>query len=179
MIYVLIVFLILLIMPIKIVVTKDDKHNDIDIFLTKIFNIRIDFDDFIRYLLTTKANREQITLSSIIYNYHLFQKSKNIIVTICKMIRLKKLTFIIKTKSYNLETDTWSFFGSWIVLGYFQNTIHGYFKTIENEYYNHQISSKFNFNIESQFNIRLIYIIFSITRHIKDLPKIIRFIKKD
>jgi hypothetical protein len=165
-------------MPIKFVVIKDDNHNDIDIFLTKIFNIRIDFDDFIRYVLTTKENRNKITLESIKHNYGVYQRSSNIIASLTKMIRIRKLTFIIKTKSNSIEADTWGFVGSWIIFGYFQNYVHQYFKRVDNEYYNHQIAPNFNFNFDCHFNIRLFYIIFALIKNMKDIPKIIRFVKK-
>jgi len=165
-------------MPIKFVVSKDDNRNDIDIYLTKLFNIRFDFDEFLKYLFTVRGHREKITVNSILYNLGVFKKSINIVKSITKMTRIRKLTFIIKTKSNSLEADTWGFVFSWTIFGYFQNYAHKYFKKVDNEYYNHQIAPKYNFNFECQFNLRLIYILFSLIKNVKDIPKVIRFIKK-
>lgn len=178
MIYALIVLLIIIIMPFKIVITKDDRRSDIDIYFTKIFNLRLDFDEFIAFLVTEKDNPDRISPERVVRNYHLFKRSKRIIISMAKMIRVSKLTFIVKTKGKSLETCVWLYVVSWIYLAYLQNNVHRYFKSVENEHYNQMPAEKFNLNFEFQCNFRLVYLIFAMIKNIKDLPKIIRFMKK-
>ncbi|MDD4388221.1 MAG: hypothetical protein PHV87_03290 [Bacilli bacterium] len=178
MIYVLTIIVIILIMPIKIVAIKDDRHSDVDIHFTKILDIKLDFDQLLRRLFSEKGDPERITFRSFLSSIGLYRQAKNIITTTTKMISIKKMTFIIKTKSSSLDSDTWGFVFSWIVFGYFQDYVHRYFKAVENEYYNHQIAPANKINFECHFNIRLVYLLFALIRNIKDIPKVIRFIKK-
>jgi len=165
-------------MPIKVVINKDDNRSDIDIFFTKIFNLRLDFDEFLKRFFFLRDNSNKITLQNLLYNIKLYKVSKNIVTTTTRMITVKKLTFIIKTKSTSLEMETWSFVFSWTFFGYFQNYIHSLFKGVNNEYYNHQISLNNTINFECHFNIRILYLLFSSIRNIRDIPKVIKFIRK-
>lgn len=178
MVFIVIIIVIIFIMPIKIVISKDEISGDVDIFFTKIFNVRLDFDELLRRLFSLRDAPGQITIQSIIYNIGLYKNARGILRTIAKMIKINKLTLIIKTKSLSLETDTWGYVFSWIFFGYFQNYIHGLFKRVENEYYNHNVAPTTNINFECKFNIRLFYILFSFIRNFKDIPKVIRFIRK-
>jgi hypothetical protein len=178
MIYALIILLIIIVMPMKIVITKDDRRSDIDIYFTKIFNLRLDFDEFIAFLITEKANPERISAERVIRNYHLFKRAKRIIVTMTKMTRVSKLTFIVKTKGKSLEASVWLYVISWVYLSFLQNNVHRYFKSVENEHYNQMPAEKFNLNFEFQCHFRLIYLFFALIRNIRDLPKVIRFMKK-
>ena len=178
MIYVLIILVLIFIMPVKIVISKNDKRSDVDIFFTKLFDVRLDFDELLKYLLTTKEDRAHITFDSIIHNLGVFKRSKNIFVSILKMSRINKLTLIIKTRSANLETDTYGYVFTWIFLCYLKKYVHEYFKKVENDYYNHQLAEQYNVNLDCHINIRLIYIIFAVIRNIKDIPRVLKFIKK-
>ena len=55
MIYLLIVIVIILVMPIKVVAARDDVRGDVDIFFTKIFDLRLDFDQLVRRLFAERA----------------------------------------------------------------------------------------------------------------------------
>ena len=48
MIYIVIIIAVILIMPIRIVAVRDDVRGDVDIYFTKIFNLRLDFDQLVR-----------------------------------------------------------------------------------------------------------------------------------
>lgn len=157
MIYVLIVLALILLMPIEVVITKNDNRSDIDIYLTKIFNIRIDFDDFLRFLIGEKEEGvNKITLRSIDDAVKQFRKHSGSFAKIARMTDMRKLTVILKTKSNSIEADTWGFVGSWIVFGYTQNYAHRYFRRVENEFYNHQIAPRFAMNLESKLHMRFI-----------------------
>ena len=56
MIYLLIVIVIILVMPIKVVAARDDVRGDVDIF-TKIFDLRLDFDQLVRRCSRREATR--------------------------------------------------------------------------------------------------------------------------
>ena len=61
MIYVLVVFVLLLITPIRVVITKDETRSDIDFYFTRTFNLRLDFDEFIKLLFTEADTPEKIS----------------------------------------------------------------------------------------------------------------------
>ena len=67
---------------------------------------------------------------------------------------------------------------SWIAIGYFRDYVHRNFRVVENEYYNHQVAAANKINFECHFNVRLAYILLALIRHFKDIPKIIKFMKK-
>jgi hypothetical protein len=87
---------------------------------------------------------------------------------------LDKLTFIIKTKGKSLQKQTWNFVFSWTLISYVQNYIHGHFKSVKDEYYNQVPGEKNVVFFELQFKFRLIYLLFSFIKNIKDLPKLIK-----
>lgn len=178
MIYLLIVIVIILVMPIKVVAARDDVRGDVDIFFTKIFDLRLDFDQLVRRVFAERGDPERVTARSILLSIGYYRQAKNIINTTTRMIKIKKLTFIIKTKSGSLEADTWGYVFSWIAIGYFRDYVHRNFRVVENEYYNHQVAAANKINFECHFNVRLAYILLALIRHFKDIPKIIKFMKK-
>jgi hypothetical protein len=178
MVYLLIIILIILIMPIKVVILKDDRRSDIDLYFTKLFNLRLDFDEFIAFLITDKENPNKVSSSRIIENYHLYKRTQNVIKTTTSMIKLKKITLIVKTKGKSKGSKMWLYVISWIYLSFVQNNIHRYFKKVENEHYNQISAERFNLNFELQFNFRFIYLLFALIKNIKDIPKIFRSKKK-
>ncbi|MGB4537448.1 MAG: hypothetical protein WBI24_02190, partial [Bacilli bacterium] len=61
MIYLLIVIVIILVMPIKVVAARDDVRGDVDIFFTKIFDLRLDFDQLVRRVFAERGDPERVT----------------------------------------------------------------------------------------------------------------------
>lgn len=178
MIYVLIIITILLIMPIEVVFTKDDKHNDIDIYLTKIFNIRLDFDEFLKLLLTTRENRDQITIKGLKHNYELFKLSRNLIYSVSKNSRPKKLSLVLSAKKIYPELDIFVYVAAWNLLGIARNKLHEFVPRLDVERYDVDFNDKFKLEFKWSIRIRFIYIIFSIIKNYKDLFKIRKFLKK-
>ena len=180
MIYFLIIITLLFIMPIKIKITRNDKKNDLDLILTKIFNITIDLDELIKYFLTTKENRSKITVDSVLYNIGLFRRLKNIFITILRMVSVSKLTLITKQNIKSIERDVYVYVLSWTFLNFFKNKIRRKVYNINNEYYSVTKNDNvkiYDINFECDFNIRLLYVLLAVIINIKDIPKIIKYVK--
>lgn len=178
MIYIVIIIAVILIMPIRIVAVRDDVRGDVDIYFTKIFNLRLDFDQLVRRLFAERGDPERITVKSALASLSYYRQARNIIRTATRMIKIKKLTLIVKTKSGSLDTDTWGFLFSYIGLSYLRAYIHRNFRAVENEYFGHQVAAVNCVNFECHFNVRLAYFLFALIRNIKDIPRVIKSMKK-
>lgn len=173
----LIILLFLILMPIKIRIIRNDSFNDIDIYLVKIFNIRLDFDKFIKKVFSDKDNT--VTLNSILYNLGLFIKSSNIIKSTIEQVSVFKLTWIFQVNLKNEKLEMYGTIASWNSIFILRNFIYKYFKSVNNEYYSVQTSDeKINTSFEMILNFRIIYLLFSVLRNFKDIKKIKTFIKK-
>lgn len=179
MIYLLIVLTLILIMPIKVKITRNDNKNDVELILTKIFNISIDIDELIRYLLSSREDNK-ITLDSILYNVGLFIKMKRIIISLMGMLTISKLTYVAKQNIKDIHYNIYAYVGSWTFINYFRNFIHKRCYVVKNEYYSVRNVKDFrvyDINIECEFNVRLLYVFLAVIINIKDIPKIIKYIK--
>lgn len=165
-------------MPVEVVITKDKEHNDIDVFLTKIFNIRLDIDDFLRYILTTRENREQITLSSILYNYKIFKLSKEIIRNICKYTIVSDVSVNVNTKKTSSDIDIYLNAIVYYFLSRLKDIIYGNFRIIEKEEYKYEFSNNNIIEVYVKLRLRVIYILFAFINNYKDLYKVIKFTRK-
>ena len=105
-IIVLIIFSILF-MPLGIKIQKNDYFSDVDIYLTKFFNIKIDFDDFVRLFLTSRKNRDEITVESVVNNIRLFKEFQNIIEEVFKFCHIKHLTIIVNGQFNEIGYETY------------------------------------------------------------------------
>lgn len=178
MIYVLIIITIILIMPIEIVFTKDENYNDIDIYLTKLFNLRLDFDEILKLLLTTKENRDQITIKGLKHNYELFNLSRNLIYDASKHSRPKKLTLILKVRKIQPEVDIFLYVIYWNFLLFLRNKFHKAAPRMEDEEFGVEYKDDYNINFKWSLRLRIIYIVFSFIKNYKDLFKIRKFLRK-
>lgn len=164
-------------MPIKIRIIRNDSFNDIDIYFVKIFNIRLDFDEFVKKAFSDKNN--SVTLNSVLYNLGLVVKSSNIIKGTIKQIRISKLTWIFQVNLENEKLEMYGTIASWNSICILRNYIYKYFKSVNNEYYSVQTSDeKLNTSFEMILNFRLIYLLFSVLINLKDIKRIKTFIKK-
>lgn len=173
MIYVLILLIIILITPIQVVITKDETRSDIDFYFTRIFNLRLDFDEFIKALFTEADTPEKLSVSKVVRTFQSYRRFSPFIRTATRIVPLEKLTLIIKTKGQSLERQTWNFVVSWILIAYLQNLVHSYFKSVKDEYYNQVPAEKSALYFEFRFNFRLVYLLFSLIKNIKRMPKLI------
>ena len=175
---VLLLFLIVLLMPIKIRIIRNDKHNDVDIFFVKVFNKRLDLDELYYKLLSDKKENK-ITINSILYNLGIFIKSYPIIKKTCKMIEISKLTIVSKTKLKKEENQVYSSIVFWNTISYSRSFLMKNFKKIGNEYYSMQVAKDDrDVSFEIKLNFRLVYLLISVFSSFNEIPKIIKFHKK-
>lgn len=175
----LVLIFILLIMPIRIRIIRNDKHNDIDIYFVKIFNIRFDLDATIKKFFSDKNSNDAITLDKILYNIGLIIKSSNIIKDTISLITVSKLTWIMQTKSKNKEIEVFAIVASWNGILYLRKLIYKNFKEVKNEYYSVQNQgAKIDALFDAVLDFRIIYFLFAVFKNYKDIKKIRIFVKK-
>lgn len=158
------VITIILFMPIKVVVQKDNGINDITLYLVKIFNISFDLDRFIKRIVR-KANMN--VKDTFTKNIEYYKKYKGFIKTFINLISIKKITIIISTIS--LYTS----FVSWNIMYAMRNYLKMNLIEVENEYYNVYLDDNNNkVKIELVFYVRIIYFIVSFIINIKEFINI-------
>lgn len=178
MIIVFIVLIIFLIMPVEVVFTKDETHNDIHFYFTKLFNLKLDFDEFIKFLLTTRENRNQVTLKSIRRNYEVLKLARHLIYDASKVSRPKALHFTLVIKKITPEIDCITYVLFFNLLTYLKGVIKYYVPRQDDEQYKLEFGDKFNFTFKWSLKIRILYIILSIIKNYKDIFRIIKFLRK-
>lgn len=165
-------------MPVEIIFTKDEVKNDIDIYLTKFFNKKIDFDEFIKFLLTTKENRSKVTLKSVKRNYEVLKLARHLIYDVSKMSKPETIHFTIKIKKIIPEIDAITYVFFFNLLIYVKGLIKYYVPKQEEEIYKLEFGDKFNFTFKWALKIRIIYIILSLVKNVRDLYRIFKFLRK-
>lgn len=179
MFYFLIFILALLFMPIRIRIIRNDKFNDIDIYFIKVFNVRLDFDKFIKKMFVDSDSSNKVTINKVLYNLGILIKSSNMIKSTISRVVISKLTWIVEVENKNEEANVFLTVASFNIIVYLRNLIYKYFKEVKNEYYSVQTeSSKIDASFEVIFDFRIIYFILSVFKNFKDIKKIKNFIKK-
>lgn len=175
MVLVIICFLIFifLVMPIELKIIYDGKRSDLEINFVKLLNLRIDLDKVIRFLLTTRGHRDEITLEGLIYNFTLFRKSKNILRMIAKLSIVRKITIV----AYEDYEKYFLVINSWILLNQFKALMKKSFWKIKDEYYMVANEEKFSLKFETILELRIIFILFAIIINIKDVFKVLKFMR--
>ena len=178
MIYIFIIITILLIMPVEIIFRRDEDHNDIDIYLTKIFNLRLDFDEFLKLLVTTKENRDKVTIAGLKSNYELFKLSRRLIYDVTKNSRPKEVELRVKAKKIYPEIDLFVYVVLHNLLLLIRGEIRSFVPRQKNEVYEIKEGDKFAYTFRWSIRIRMAYILFSLIRNYKDIIKIRKFVRK-
>lgn len=167
------ILIILLVMPINFRVTYDDMKSNVEIKLIKLFNIRLDIDEFVRFLLTVRGKRDKITFESILYNLGIFLRSRRILRWVCKVSDVRKVTMIIY-EDYELIS---LFVFSWTVLSRLKDFLHTFFYRVHDEYYMVRDKDKIKVQMDIIIQSRIIFAIVAILFNIKDVFKILKFMK--
>lgn len=167
------VIFIIIMMPINIRVIYDKINSKVEIRLVKIFNIKLPIIKVLKFFVTTKRNRDQITLEGIMYNLTLFIKSKPLIKLICSMARVKKVTVSagISYEHYLVVVN------SWLIVDRFKKFLNKTFHKIENEHYMINHNEEMYFGTELIIETRIILLIIAIIIKIKDMFKVIKFMR--
>lgn len=166
---ILFIFLFILLMPIGIRFIYDDNRSDVDIYFYRLFNYRLDLDEFIKYFITEKSNRNQIDIQTIINNIEVTIKTKKLLKDLINKSRITKSTIIFKENYENI----WSLVTFWNVVSMYSNIINYYFQNVKNEYYM-IANTKRELCFEIVIKVRLINLIMVL---IKDYKEVIKFIK--
>ena len=175
MIYAILIFLfIILIMPINFRFLYDDDRSDIEIQLIKFFNLKIDVDKFIRFLLTNKYDRNKITFDSIVYKMVLFFKGRRISKWVIRRTRLIKSSILIEEDIENYLL----FIMDWTAVNVIKNLFSSLFSKTENNYYMVLPSNKRKISLEIVVQMRIIFLILAIIFNMKDVFKTIKFMRE-
>lgn len=83
------VLLIILFMPVKVQIIRNDKKNDINLYFVKIFNIRFDLDEFLKKLY---QDNSKPSLTVIINNIKNLKIYKKLLKELMGMIVMRKST---------------------------------------------------------------------------------------
>lgn len=167
------ILFIIIIMPINFRFTYDDKESNVEIKLTKIFNLKIDIDEFVKLILTTKKNRDKVTLDSILYNLGIFIRSRKILKWVCKQSDVRKVSVIMYQ---NYEWPHLIVY-SWTLLNALKNFLYSLFYKIEDEHYMINDNEKLQIQFDIVIQMRIFFAILAIIFNIKDLFKIFKFMK--
>lgn len=168
-------------MPIGIRITKNDEHSDVDIFLSKIFNIRIDFDEFIKLLLTSRENRNQITIRSVIKNLKIMYDFRYVIASVISFGSIRYLTIIMKGKFDDVVLKTYHNISSELFFSFLDEYLKRSFKKVQNTYYSVKVEPimiKNMFTLECVIDIRLVYFIIAFFKNYRVIPKLFRLLRR-
>lgn len=153
---------ILLFMPVKVEINKDEDRNDLKLYFIKIFNIKIDLSLIIKKIIKSNDSNLSYTFRK---NYEYYKNHKSFFKSFINLITIKKITIIVNTIS--LYTS----FAGWNVIYAIRNYLKMNLIDVENEYYNVMIKETNSIKIEVVFYVRLIYFIVSYVINIKEFIK--------
>ena len=164
---------LIFVMPINVRVIYDKNNSKVELRLVKIFNIKFSVGKVLRYFVTTKRNRDEITLDGIIYNLTIFIKSKDIIRLVCRLAKVKKVTVSagIDYEHYLLVVNLW------MAVSRLKIFLRHTFYKVENEHYLINNSDELYFGTELIIETRIILLLIAIIIKIKDLFKVIKFMR--
>lgn len=178
--YIILFFLlIILIMPIKIKIYKKSKHVDVDLYFSKLLNLKLDFDKLMKKILMKNYKYHVNALNNFLYNLGIIIKSYGIVRELCKITMISKITWIYKINLKKEELEMYSMIIGWNSIAYLRNFLNNFFKGISDEYYSIQTENEtVGLSFEIIINFRFIYLVYVLIKKIKDIPKIIEFHKK-
>ena len=161
-IIILTILIIILFMPIKVQIIRNDNKNDINLYFIKIFNLRFDLDEFIKKLY---QDNSKPSLNVIIKNIKTLKIYKKLLKELMGMIILKKNTIQLYTNNINIG------FVYWNSIYTIRNFLSEHFLKLENEYYNVKYDEKEKNKIQFEFifYFRTIYLIIAYIVSIKDI----------
>lgn len=156
---------IVLVMPIEFKVTHSDAKSKVEVRFVKLFDLQFEIVKFIKFFLTTKEDREHITLEGILYNMTLFLKSRQIIQSVCSYSTVQKTSLLVYA---DYEHPLWVV-SNWILVDKMKNLIHHFFHRVSDEYYMVLDRKKPGIRLEVVIQMRIILAIFAILKNIKQI----------
>lgn len=172
------IIIIFLMLPISVRAVRSKQAIDVDIYLSKLLDIKIDYNTFIRGLLS--AGREQVKSSGLFQTIQKTYEYRSLLNDITKRSNVTKVTFVPKYYIDDPIVGTYINILNWNVISIFKKYLHDNFRKVEDEYYYVNIpnESQVGFLFEIEIKTRVIYLIISIIKNIKIVPKIIKSIFK-
>ena len=167
-----------LMLPISVRAVRSKQAIDVDIYLSKLLDIKIDYNTFMRGLLS--AGREQVKSSGLFQTIQKTYEYRSLLNDITKRSNVTKVTFVPKYYIDDPIVGTYINILNWNVISIFKKYLHDNFRKVEDEYYYVNIpnESQVGFLFEIEIKTRVIYLIISIIKNIKIVPKIIKSIFK-
>ena len=172
------IIIIFLMLPISVRAVRSKQAIDVDIYLSKLLDIKIDYNTFMRGLLS--AGREQVKSSGLFQTIQKTYEYRSLLNDITKRSNVTKVTFVPKYYIDDPIVGTYINILNWNVISICKKYLHDNFRKVEDEYYYVNIpnESKVGFLFEIEIKTRVIYLIISIIKNIKIVPKIIKSIFK-
>lgn len=173
----LIIFLFLL-LPISVRAVRSKAAIDVDIYLSKLLDIKIDYNTFMRGLLS--AGREQVKTVGLFETIQKTYKYRSLLNDITKRSNVTKVTFVPQYYLDDPIIGTYVNVLNWSAISAFKKYLHDNFRKVQDEYYYVNIpnETKVGFLFEIEIKTRVIYLVISILRNIKMLPEIFKSIFK-
>lgn len=158
------ILILILFMPIKVQIIRNDEKNDINLYFVKLFNLRFDLDEFLKRFYSSNSKVDINTIIKTISNIKIYNK---LLKEIMGMITIQKSTIIYNINNIFLSVISWN------TIYAFRNFINNLFLGVNNEYYNVMYSEKKKNTIEFEFifYIRVIYLIIAYIISVKQIIK--------
>lgn len=173
----LLVFLFLL-MPITIRAVKQHAKVDVDIYFSRLLDIKIDYNTFMRGLLL--AGKEQVETVGLLQTVEKTYKYRALLNDITKRSTITKVSFVPQIYLDDPIAGTYLNVLNWNLIAYFKKYLHDHFRKVEDEYYfvNIPSESRVKFLFEIEIRTRLIYLVISILKNIKLVPEMLKSLFK-
>ena len=166
------VFVILLIMPIRINLNAsfgNKNHFQLTICFIKFFNLNLNVNKIFSKIFQDDVNI--ITIRKALTFFKTFVLSKKINRTLLKMISVQRITFI------GSFSNIYSYVLGNSVVSFIVELLKIYLKEVNNEYYSIEYSDNENIIFDFSFSIRLCYLLFTFIANIKDVYKVRKYLK--
>lgn len=173
-----IIIILFLVMPISIKAVKTSTEIEVDIYLSKLLDIKIDYNLFMRGLLS--AGREQVQSKGFLDTFERSYKYRSLLHDITSRSNVTKVTFVPKYYLDDPIIGTYVNVLNWNLIGIFKNYLHNNFRKVADEYYNVNIpnNNQVGFLFEIEIKTRIIYIIISLIKNIKMVPVLLKQLLK-
>jgi hypothetical protein len=168
------IVIIMLILPVSAKVVKDHQRADVDIYLSKLLNIKVDFDEFMKALLS--AGREQVKVNGIFDTITTTYKYRKLIHDITMNSNVTKVTLVPEYYLNDPIIGTYVNVLNWNLIAVFKRYLHNNFHKVKDEYYQVNIpnKTKTGFLFEIEIKTRMIYVIIGFLKNLKMIPEMLK-----
>ncbi|QVK20639.1 hypothetical protein KHQ82_10050 [Mycoplasmatota bacterium] len=161
----------------KFKVVVDDDEANIDLFFTKIFNIRLDVDELIKRFTQSKHREGGFSFYETFENIKKVFESRSFIKDILSYVVIKEIQIVDKLKVQDSFYKQFVDVFNWTTLSFVQRYLRENVKEVHKEEYIVLENFRENVarvNIYCIGEIKLVNIIMSILKNIREIPTIIK-----